>query len=383
MSTTPTTISLAGSDMLYLSTCLLRGIHVLNELAFKDNAQNYWLARITPPDMSQRQDAYQSRTRPFQRRYLQVPAGGSRIQFDTHDLAYGFAYEFGGDRVTTDRRIPARIYCVYLGTNGTGTVAEFRIFPTAEAAMECERQRAMSTPVHDPAPAPSTLMSLPPALFARMEALYGEMVSRLHAINVLENHLKDAGYKPSLTDNSSNVVQVAILDGREYGETAWTETFLPVVQAEALRLGEEALARVNARRGAEYEAAREAEIAKARKAQEEPVPAAALVAQPVVASPVAPPANLLDAIVDELSAATKVAAPAIRAAIKNAAPAPAPAPTPAKPTRQRRFTKPQVVAAARAAKPPAGPRSTSEPHKVTSIPRPANVPAPTDPNCPF
>ena len=148
--TTPTTLTLTGSDMLYLNTCLLHGVHVLNELAFATHTQNYWLARITPPDMSQRQDAYR-RPRSFQRRYLQVVDGGSRVQFDTHDFAYGFAYEFGGDTVTSDRRIPARIYCVYLGTNGTGTVAEFRICPSAEAAMEMERQRAMSTPVHDPA----------------------------------------------------------------------------------------------------------------------------------------------------------------------------------------------------------------------------------------
>jgi len=362
MSTTPTTISLAGSDMLYLSTCLLRGIHVLNELAFKDNAQNYWLARITPPDMSQRQDAYQSRTRPFQRRYLQVPAGGSRIQFDTHDLAYGFAYEFGGDRVTTDRRIPARIYCVYLGTNGTGTVAEFRIFPTAEAAMECERQRALATPVYDPAPAIDaapkpilTSIATVPAVEAYMKLMYAEMVKSLTCIHCLEKRLKEAGYKFEIPEPESTLFTDARAAGESDGALLWKQGLreaIALVEADAI--ASKALAAVDAEKAA-------------RKAQEAPVTPAAPVAQPVTADPAKAQADLLDAIVDKQS----------------------PAPAPAKPfvaflERQptRRLTKSQVIAAARAAKPPAGPRSTSEPHTV-SRPRPSNVPASTDPDCPF
>ena len=206
MSTTPTTINFIGSDMLHLSTALRGGVLVINELAFATHTQNYWLARITPPDMSQRQDAYQSRPRPFQRRYLQVVDRGSRVQFDAKDLTYGFAYEFSGDTVTSERRIPARIYAIYMGLNGTGTVADFRVYPSAEIAMEAERymgRHPEMTMAYNPSmkldgPAPATitaytLLPLPDSLSVRMSVLYEEMACTVNMIAILERHLKEAG----------------------------------------------------------------------------------------------------------------------------------------------------------------------------------------------
>lgn len=379
---TMTTIPTSGSDMLHIALITDTRGTLLNGCAFARKTQNYWVARITPPDGDQRRDAYRA-PRAFQRRYLQVVQGALRIQYDVKDFSYGFAYEFGGDTVTNDRRIPARIYCVYLGTNGTGTVADFRIYPSAEMAMEAEQYMAghpnmamaynpsmkLDRPAPAPAPAPATpaLMPLPYTLSGRMSVLYEEMACVGNMIAVLERHLKEAGYAPldATAANYSDLFQDAIKRGRDLGEKTWNEKFLWVVQAEAVRMGEEAKAR--------------------QQAQEAPVPAAAPVAQPVVASPAAPQdkpgMSLLDQVIeahdDELHMATAD-------------------PTPAPLAPVNRLTQESDVLAAQATRAittksamrPAPAKPAKPARKVTtavpgSFPRPSSIPAPAGDDLPF
>jgi len=372
MATPITTIKIPTGSMLHLATSRMGGqLTVLDGKPFNSPA-NYWVARITPPSMDQRRDAYRGRTRPFERRYLTSPSGFPKHQIDIKDFTYGFAYEFGGDRVTGDTRFPARVYAIYLGTNGTGTVAEFRIYESADLAMFAERQREYleGSPANVP-PAPartSTLLQMPEALSTRMEALYTEMVQHLATISALEHLLKDAGYHTSVPDPNCALFEDARRVGKAYAGKAWAEKFLPVVQAEAIRLGEEAQAR--------------------QKAQEAPAPAPAPAPQTASTSPVAPPSSLLDAIAEEHEAVVHTPAPA---------PAPAPAPlnrltreadvlarkaapaTSAKELKamQQRAkaerTRNHVAAAARKA-------TTTTPG---SFPRPSTIPAPVGDDLPF
>lgn len=338
MATSLTTLRLQG-DMIHLSVNSTPAGNILVETPFT-NPANYWLARITPPAHDQRHDAYHSTARrEFERRYINALGGRPRYEIDVKDLSYGFAYEFGGDRVTNGTHFPARVYAVYLGTNGTGTVADFRVYPSAAVAMQAERDmREVPGQVVTPAQTiPSGLRPLPESLSTRMDTLYAEIAATCNTLAVLERRLKEAGYAPvDVHDTSRNgILRDATKRGTDYGEKAWVEKFLPVVRYE------EAMRRV----------------------QDASVPTPAPQAQPVATSPVAPPASLLDAIAEEHEAVVPT-------------PTPVPGPgltTPASELKKLRGGRPAPAKPAR--KPAASPAG--------SFPRPSTIPAPAGDDLPF
>jgi hypothetical protein len=236
--TTPTimcNVYLPGGVM-RLSTVKGKGdrFRTLNESPFNQpgSAQaSYWVARITPPPQDQGEDAYSVMgvRRKLNRMYLQPNSGAPRFQIGLDKLDAGKAYEFGGDMVGRDARTMRRIYATFLGMDQDGVVAMFRVWESAEKAMEEEERRlnrVAPRPPQDAAttaptgPAKSTRPPLPPTHLDNLTARYWSAITDLMVVGEMRKNIEALGYDASITVTDEGRTEKARDKAREIAARA-------------------------------------------------------------------------------------------------------------------------------------------------------------------
>lgn len=312
-------------------------LRVLDQNPFGVTA-NFWLARITPTP------ARWSGRSPLDRNYIKAVDKCPRYQIEVANLSYGRAYEFGSDIIiqrSARPRTRCRIYCNYIGLTGSGSYALFTVQATAQDAMDYEsglnvmpddQQAQLRLPPSTPSPVPVTALPLATgALLHESQLLLESLSMWLNAVQVMVERANALGYSiPALSPTKMDECKAM---GIDYVSRLWVE-INPTLEPGLMRAVENGPG----------------------VAQDKPMPV------PPDESPATGPefaGDLLDTIADDHESQHGSV--------------------------NHRFTRSEVVDAARNIKPPAGPRPASEPHTVSagSMAVPSHLTPVTSEDLPF